>query len=67
VEKRLISVYVLIGGFFVEGLAQIEQEIERQREELYIAVDMYGFSELSVLEKSRELDALLNQYQRMRD
>jgi hypothetical protein len=50
----------------VEGLAQIEQEIERKRTEMYRISDQYGMGSLLVLEKSQEIDALLNQYQQQR-
>lgn len=46
-------------------MTQIEQLIERKREEMYEASDRYGLLSVTVLEKSQELDALLNHYQQI--
>ncbi|MGU3473101.1 Spo0E family sporulation regulatory protein-aspartic acid phosphatase [Paenibacillus sp. D51F] len=61
-EKRLDSADKCSGGCCVKRNAQIEQAIERIRWEMHQASDRYGLSSILVLEKSRELDALLNQY-----
>jgi hypothetical protein len=47
----------------VERLTQLEQEIERKRKEMYDYIDLYGLLSSMTLQKSQELDALLNQYQ----
>lgn len=46
----------------MECLVQINQEVERIRIELYRVSEKYGLSSLLALEKSQELDTLLNQY-----
>lgn len=51
----------------MERVAQLEQEIERTRKELNRSVNDPGdLLSKAVLEKSQELDALLNQYRRLR-
>lgn len=54
----------LPGGRVVVGLRQMELEIERKRLELYDSCNQYGLSSFVVLEKSQELDMLLNEYQK---
>ncbi|MCM3627020.1 aspartyl-phosphate phosphatase Spo0E family protein [Paenibacillus glycanilyticus] len=43
---------------------QMNQAIELKREEMHQASDRYGLSSLMVLQKSRELDMLLNHYEK---
>ncbi|WP_091187591.1 aspartyl-phosphate phosphatase Spo0E family protein [Paenibacillus catalpae] len=44
---------------------QINQAIERKREEMHQVCNRHGLSSLLVLQKSRELDMLLNQYKKV--
>jgi hypothetical protein len=47
----------------MDRLTRLEQEIERKREEMYTVIERYGLSSQMALQKSQELDSLLNQYQ----
>jgi hypothetical protein len=54
------------GGSYVEQAAQLEQEIERKRNELNRSVNDPGdLLSKDVLDKSQELDSLLNQYRKL--
>lgn len=48
----------------MDRLTRLEQKIERKREEMNNVIDRYGLSSLMALQKSQELDSLLNQYQK---
>lgn len=45
-------------------MSTILQAIEEKRQSIYDLAGKYGISDLRVLQKSQELDVLLNQYQR---
>ncbi|SFE58523.1 Spo0E like sporulation regulatory protein [Paenibacillus catalpae] len=56
---------ICCGGYFVNRKTQINQAIERKREEMHQVCNRHGLSSLLVLQKSRELDMLLNQYKKV--
>lgn len=64
-EKGLVFADIKCGGCSVKKVAHIEQLIERKRMEMYEASDRYGLLSSTVLEKSQELDVLLNHYQQI--